>query len=272
MELWSVEPAAVLVVDDEPALTHATARVLGRAYAVVTASTVDEALEAIEARPELAAVVTDYELDGGRSGREVLDRARTVRPQAARIVVSGALDAELVVVLSATGLAHRCLAKPWQPAALLDVVRAAVAERGGGAARPILARSTPDAGELARPVVARVVRRHLRYAVACAVEVRRLPCRARCAARSLNASEGGMLLELATALAVGDRVELLVALPTGGALDATATVRHIGLAAWVDGSPAYRAGVEFGPLDAAQLGALAAALGFARGNGDGERW
>lgn len=79
----------VLLVDDDPRVLAATARILASSFEVVTATNVDEAIGVLGA---VAAdvLVTDLDLGEGRPGGEVLlGHARAHHAAVPRVILSG---------------------------------------------------------------------------------------------------------------------------------------------------------------------------------------
>jgi DNA-binding NtrC family response regulator len=81
------DAAAVLVVDDEPALRGLFASILHRrGFAAVTAASADEALEAARSR-RLSLVISDYAL-GPKNGLDLLAELRPEQPQLPFVLTS----------------------------------------------------------------------------------------------------------------------------------------------------------------------------------------
>ncbi len=116
----------VLLVEDDEMIRSNTAEVLEEAGCVVVeAGSAEEALTGLQTTP-VDVLITDVNLPGA-SGRELAERARSLRPNAIVIYATGdpsavAGDADSIV-----------LAKPYRPAALL----AAVAGQAVGVSQPV---------------------------------------------------------------------------------------------------------------------------------------
>jgi response regulator RpfG family c-di-GMP phosphodiesterase len=102
---------AILVVDDEPAITRTLARSLRDRFQVFTANTADVALDVI-AREEIAVILTDQRMPD-LSGVQLLERARDLRPTALGILISGYTDASALVDALNLGNVRGFLPKPW---------------------------------------------------------------------------------------------------------------------------------------------------------------
>ena len=114
------ERPVVLIVEDEPLVRMLGADVLEEAgFEVVEAFNGDEALEMLEARPDIDVLFTDVNMPGSLDG---LDLARVVharRPDIKLLIASGQ------VRLSEDQIpdAGRFLAKPYGPDAIIRHVR-----------------------------------------------------------------------------------------------------------------------------------------------------
>jgi PAS domain S-box-containing protein len=119
----------VLVVEDNAALrrTSATAvRALG--YAVVEAADAEQALAALDARPDIALLLSDVVLPGGTNGFQLARLALQRRPALAVAFVSGYVDPALAQQqrdLAGTAV----LTKPFRTPELAATLQAALARR-----------------------------------------------------------------------------------------------------------------------------------------------
>jgi DNA-binding NtrC family response regulator len=84
----------ILYVDDEPALVFLLTRALEKlGIAARGFSTADEALAAFKREPHaFTLVLTDFTMPGGMSGLELARAMLAVRPDAAVVIASGAID------------------------------------------------------------------------------------------------------------------------------------------------------------------------------------
>ncbi len=143
----------VLVVDDEPPIVRAVAANLRvRGYEVVTASSGDAALEAVEAnQPDC--VVLDLGLPGV-PGLEVLRRLRTWTQ--VPVVVLTAVDSERDKVAALDLGADDYVTKPFGVAELMARIRVAIRHgRGAAADRPRVIRAADVAIDLDAKLVTR---------------------------------------------------------------------------------------------------------------------
>jgi PAS domain S-box-containing protein len=68
----------LLLVEDDPGVRNATRMFLkGEGYRVTTAATLDEALQGLQQNPDIQLIISDYHLEGGTRGTEVIAAARS---------------------------------------------------------------------------------------------------------------------------------------------------------------------------------------------------
>jgi response regulator RpfG family c-di-GMP phosphodiesterase len=117
--------ASVLLIDDDPSVLSALARLLSReGYELLTAGSGSQAL-AILARADVAAIVCDQRMQG-MTGTEVLEAACRLRPDAARILLTAYGDLKIAQTAINRARASYFLLKPWDDEHLRTVVREAV--------------------------------------------------------------------------------------------------------------------------------------------------
>jgi CheY-like chemotaxis protein len=88
----TVNPVAVLIVEDEPLIRMSLVEDLQDAGMVVfEAGTADEALIILEANPEISSVFTDVDMPGTMSGIELAGILRNSRPGVTVTLTSGYL-------------------------------------------------------------------------------------------------------------------------------------------------------------------------------------
>lgn len=128
--LCATQPAAVLVVDDEPIARDNVAHVLAReGYTVDTAANGEEALARL-ARRRYDCTVTDLKMDR-MDGMQLMEAARRVAPDTRIVVVTGYATVDTAVQALKTG-AVQYLSKPIDIAELRATVREALADRTQG--------------------------------------------------------------------------------------------------------------------------------------------
>jgi len=105
----------VLLVDDEENIVRAITRLLLEEeidLEVVSANSGAQGLEALEAHPDVALILSDQRMPG-MSGAEFLEKARDIVPDAVRMVLTGYADMAATMDAINKGGASRYLTKPW---------------------------------------------------------------------------------------------------------------------------------------------------------------
>ncbi len=113
----------VLVVDDEPGVLRAIERILKREFRVILASEGISALEVLRREP-VAVLLADQRMPG-MSGVEVLEKAREIRPETVRILITGYADIEATIAAVNRGQIFYYINKPYEPEELRLIVRRA---------------------------------------------------------------------------------------------------------------------------------------------------
>ncbi len=113
----------LLFIDDEPDIVDALRRLFRKKYRVLTATSGEAGIEIIRKEP-VDLIICDQRMPDV-TGDKVLATARTVRPEAIRILLTGYSDIEaLINCVNEAGL-YKYLTKPWEPEMLrLTVERA----------------------------------------------------------------------------------------------------------------------------------------------------
>jgi CheY-like chemotaxis protein len=114
----------LLLVDDEERILSALRRSLRReGWTLLTAESAEEALALLEARP-VDLILSDSRMPG-LGGLELFERARRLRPEAARVMLTGWPESIPQARLEALGV-FALLAKPWDDAELKQTLRRAL--------------------------------------------------------------------------------------------------------------------------------------------------
>jgi two-component system response regulator HupR/HoxA len=121
-----LEPAIVLIVDDEPRVLDAIEAILAADFRVLRADGGEEALQVLQAH-DVSVIVTDHRMPR-MTGIELLRRSQEVAPEAVRIVLTAYTDVDSLMDAINTGHIYHFVPKPWDPNELLVIVRRA-AER-----------------------------------------------------------------------------------------------------------------------------------------------
>ncbi|QWV92984.1 response regulator [Geomonas oryzisoli] len=122
------EPHKVLLVDDEENITRSIARLLMEqdlGLEVLRAVSGAEGLEQLKAHPDVALILSDQRMPG-MSGAQFLEQARTLAPEAVRMVLTGYADMAATMDAINKGGASRYLLKPWDDEVLVRTIREGV--------------------------------------------------------------------------------------------------------------------------------------------------
>ncbi|MEW6648421.1 MAG: response regulator [Pseudomonadota bacterium] len=114
----------LLVVDDEENILRAVVRLLRRdGYTVLTATGGQQGLELLAQRP-VGVILSDQRMPG-MTGSEFLERAKALRPQTVRLMLSGYTDLQSVTDAINRGAIYKFLTKPWDDELLRANIREA---------------------------------------------------------------------------------------------------------------------------------------------------
>jgi diguanylate cyclase (GGDEF)-like protein/PAS domain S-box-containing protein len=106
------ETPTLLLVDDEPNVLRALARVLRRdGYRILMATSAEEAMEVL-ARERVGVIVSDQRMRG-MTGTELLRKVKDMHPATVRMVLSGYTDLAVVTEAINQGAIYKFLTKPW---------------------------------------------------------------------------------------------------------------------------------------------------------------
>jgi two-component system, cell cycle sensor histidine kinase and response regulator CckA len=113
----------VLYVDDEPTLVFLITRALEKlGIASQGFASADEALAAFKHEPQaFTLVLTDFTMPGSMSGLELAQAVLAIRPDAAVVIASGAIDPSEVQRATAIGV-RTVIQKPAKVAEMADLV------------------------------------------------------------------------------------------------------------------------------------------------------
>ena len=110
----------ILVVEDEPLVRALMVDALeDEDFVVVEAPTGDEALRVLQARSDIAVVLTDVDMPGEIDGFQLARIARAMYPQLLVIVVSGGVRSGF----SGTAPDARFVSKPYTPRLIIHMIR-----------------------------------------------------------------------------------------------------------------------------------------------------
>src|SRR6478735_1430740 len=117
----------ILVVDDEPDILIALEDLFEDDYRVLTASSPIKALDIIRTEPDIAIIISDQRMPE-MQGDEFLAKARNVT-DAEAILLTGYADLKAVIGAVNKGRIMAYAPKPWDPAALTNMVATAYQRR-----------------------------------------------------------------------------------------------------------------------------------------------
>lgn len=111
MPAASIMNTTVLLVDDEEAVLKGYLRNIGDMFEIETASDATTAIAKLEANDRYALIVTDYRMPGP-TGVDLLRRARELRPDTVRMLITGYADVNISLQAINEGSIFRMLTKP----------------------------------------------------------------------------------------------------------------------------------------------------------------
>jgi putative two-component system response regulator len=121
----------ILFVDDEQYILKSLERIFkGSGHSIHTASNGPAALAILE-RENIDLIITDYRMPG-MDGIELLKIAKSIRPSAARIMLTGFSDLDVTISAINEGEIHKYITKPWENDALLALVNGILPDRKPG--------------------------------------------------------------------------------------------------------------------------------------------
>ncbi|HEX2788827.1 MAG TPA: EAL domain-containing protein [Steroidobacteraceae bacterium] len=115
----------ILCVDDETQVLEGLSLQLGRRYEVLTALSGAEALEILQREDRIAVLISDMRMPR-MDGAEFLARARTIAPNAARILLTGQTDLRSAIAAVNDAQVLKFLSKPCPPPELHTAVESAI--------------------------------------------------------------------------------------------------------------------------------------------------
>jgi len=118
---------SVLCVDDEPQVVEGLCRILRRHYRVLTATSGAAGLDILEREKDIAVIVSDMRMPQ-MDGATFLRRARTLAPEAIRILLTGQSDPASAVAAINEGQIFHFLSKPCPAPELLAAIGNAVSQ------------------------------------------------------------------------------------------------------------------------------------------------
>jgi signal transduction histidine kinase len=137
----------ILYVDDDPTNLQAMQYLLEDRFTLITAATGEEALRILGER-DVAVLIADMRMPG-MNGAEVCTRAREIKPDVVRMIVTAYSDLHAAVDAINSGQISRYISKPYKKQELLDILHNAIdfvtIQRGVREMEVRLLRASPQA-------------------------------------------------------------------------------------------------------------------------------
>ncbi|BDV41131.1 two-component system response regulator [Geotalea uraniireducens] len=125
-DFHELPPVQVLFVDDEENILKSLRRLLqDEEFEVLTAGSGGAALQLLQEAEHVGLIVSDQRMPG-LSGVEFLEQAKSVAPQALRIMLTGYADINATIDAINRGGAYRYITKPWNDDEIVLTIRDAV--------------------------------------------------------------------------------------------------------------------------------------------------
>jgi len=115
----------IMCVDDDPNILSGYKRSLRKQYDLYTANSPEEGLNMLRTQGPFAVIVSDYAMPG-MNGVELLTHARTIAPDAVRVMLTGFANMDNALAAINEGNIFRFLTKPCEPDALAKVLDSAL--------------------------------------------------------------------------------------------------------------------------------------------------
>ena len=121
--LYDYRKFAILYVDDEEkSLTNFT-RAFGEQFRIMTATTAQGGLKLLEEHAdEIGLLMTDQRMPGEK-GVWLLERARKLRPNMIRVLVTAYADMDAAIAAVNSGAIYKYVTKPWDPPQLEQTIK-----------------------------------------------------------------------------------------------------------------------------------------------------
>jgi len=121
--LYNYKKFAVLYVDDEEKSLTNFSRAFGDQFHIFTASSAQDGLKLLEERAdEIGLLMTDQRMPGEK-GVWLLERARKLRPNMIRVLVTAYADMDAAIAAVNSGAIYKYVTKPWDPPQLEQTLK-----------------------------------------------------------------------------------------------------------------------------------------------------
>ncbi len=112
-QIYDYQRFAILYVDDEEKSLKYFGRAFGETFRVFTATNAQDGFRLLEAhRDEIGIIMSDQRMPG-EQGVQFLERARRLRPQIIRMLVTAYADLDAAISAVNTGAIYKYITKPW---------------------------------------------------------------------------------------------------------------------------------------------------------------
>ena len=115
----------ILVVDDEEAILETMTFTFQDEYEVITSTDAREALELLDEKAPIAAVLTDQRMPG-MSGVDFVSEVWKRHPATVRMILTGFSDVDATIQAINDGHVYAYITKPWEPDQLKQIMKQAV--------------------------------------------------------------------------------------------------------------------------------------------------
>jgi len=121
--LYNYKKFAVLYVDDEEKSLANFSRAFGDQFHIFTASSAQDGLKLLEGHAdEIGLLMTDQRMPGEK-GVWLLERARKLRPNMIRVLVTAYADMDAAIAAVNSGAIYKYVTKPWDPPQLEQTLK-----------------------------------------------------------------------------------------------------------------------------------------------------
>ena len=121
--LYNYNKFAVLYVDDEEKSLANFSRAFGDQFHIFTASSAQDGLKLLEQHAdEIGLLMTDQRMPGEK-GVWLLERARKLRPNMIRVLVTAYADMDAAIAAVNSGAIYKYVTKPWDPPQLEQTLK-----------------------------------------------------------------------------------------------------------------------------------------------------
>ena len=114
----------ILCIDDESHNLEALQRLLRKEYQIQCTESAPEALEILQ-KYTFSLIISDQKMPE-MTGVQFFEKAKTIQPEAMRILLTGYTDLESVIGAINMGQIYRYVTKPWDPNEFKSTIQQAI--------------------------------------------------------------------------------------------------------------------------------------------------